>query len=71
MPAMNPQVNLRLATTVHDRLERVGHALDAQAPMGADPTGKNGAAKLALLTGLAQVEAQLGLDAAKPKRGAK
>jgi hypothetical protein len=71
MWTMNPQVNLRLATTVHDRLERVGRALDAQAPVGTDPTGKTGAAKRALLTGLADLEAQLGLEASKSKRGAK
>jgi hypothetical protein len=64
---MKAQVNLRLADSVHERLDRLGRAIDGQAPPGSEPTGKTGAAKLALLTGLAQMEAQFGLASPKPQ----
>ena len=62
---MNRQINVRAADSVHDRLERVAAALDAKEPEGTEPMGRTGAARVALLRGLAVLEAELGL-AAKP-----
>ena len=61
----NQQVSIRLTPDVHERLARAGRTLDASAPKGAAPIGKLGAARLALLHGLASIEARKGR-----KRGA-
>jgi hypothetical protein len=64
---MSRQINVRAADAVHERLERVAAALDAKEPVGTEPMGRTGAARVALLRGLAMLEAELGL-ATKPPR---